>query len=710
LQGLYAHTEPDIEVSDAVSGKEMMRRAYVILLALLLSSGVVWAERSQRSVTPSRTMETEECLACHGNTELGKEVHGQRVSMFVGEEAFKGSAHGFLGCGDCHSDVRGYPHEPVPQKVSCRACHWDAVAAYEQSVHAKAQAEGRRQAATCLQCHGSAHEIRPARDQASKVYRTAIPQTCGACHGVKFVMEASGISARPFFSYQESVHGRAVAAGSLTAAVCTDCHRSHDILTPADPRSPIFKFNVPATCGRCHESIAREFIESIHGQAIRRGNWQAPVCSDCHGIHLIKPHIDPTAPVAQQALARTTCGQCHEGVRLSQEFGVAAGRVSTYLDSYHGLASTLGSKVAANCASCHGVHNILPSSDPRSTIFKANLVATCGKCHPGAGENFARGNVHVGVPISQDMATVVTGWVRKFYLWLIVILIGGMIAHNALVWRRKALLIRQQQARPILRMNRAQRIQHLVLLVSFFTLVLTGFALKYPDSWVAWLLGSSEAVRRIGHRVAGLVLLALGLYHLIYIVRTPDGRQLFRDMRPVAKDVYDLLATIRYGLGWTSAHPSAGRFGYAEKTEYWAVVWGILIMGTTGLMVWFKVQTTSLLPRWTIDVALAIHFYEAVLATLAIFVWHFYHVIFDPDVYPMNWAWWDGRVSAEWYQKEHRRHYEALLATQEQAPEEEEVIPEAVGLQESPPRRKSSADGDTSGPFPPHPGDPPQRI
>lgn len=656
-------------------------RTYGIVAVVLVTACLVWAGRPS-AASPQKRMESADCLACHGNRELTKEVEGRQVSVYVSEEVFKASVHGFLGCADCHSDVKDYPHEPTPQKVSCGECHLEAVAAYQQSVHAKAQAEGRQQAATCLQCHGSAHEIRSSSDPASKVYRTQIPQTCGSCHGVKFVMEASGISARPFFSYQESVHGRAVAAGSLKAAVCTDCHRSHDVLTPADPRSPIFKFNVPTTCGHCHEPIAREFAESIHGQAIRRGNWQAPVCSDCHGIHLIKPHIDPTAPVAAQALARTTCGQCHEGVRLSQEFGIAAGRVSTYLDSYHGLATTLGSKVAANCASCHGVHNILPSSDPRSMIHKANLVTTCGKCHPGASENFARGNVHVGVPVSQDMATIVNRWVRQFYLWLIVVLIGGMIMHNALLWRRKALLIRQQQVRPIVRMNTAERIQHLVLLTSFFTLVLTGFALKYPDSWLAWLLGSSESFRRIGHRVAGVVLLGVGIYHLIYIVRTPDGRQLFRDMRPVAKDIYDLLAHIRYGLGRTSAHPSFGRFGYAEKAEYWAVVWGILIMGVTGLMAWFKVQVTSLLPRWTIDVALTIHFYEAVLATLAIFVWHFYHVIFDPDVYPMNWAWWDGRVSAEWYQKEHRQHYEEILRAQQRPHAEEEgedLVAEAVG-------------------------------
>jgi hypothetical protein len=83
------------------------------------------------------------------------------------------------------------------------------------------------------------------------------------------------------------------------------------------------------------------------------------------------------------------------------------------------------------------------------------------------------------------------------------------------------------------------------------------------------------------------------------------------------------------------------------------VVWGTAIMGATGLIIWFKLDVTRILPRWAVDVATTIHFYEAVLATLAIIVWHFYHVIFDPDVYPMNWAAWDGKVSAHWYAEEH---------------------------------------------------------
>jgi cytochrome b subunit of formate dehydrogenase len=201
-------------------------------------------------------------------------------------------------------------------------------------------------------------------------------------------------------------------------------------------------------------------------------------------------------------------------------------------------------------------------------------------------------------------------------------------------------------------------------------LAVTGFALKFPDSWVAWLLGSSEPLRRWAHRIAGVVLLGVGAYHLIYVAASATGRRLLRDLLPTRRDVRDVLAAVRYLTGLSREKPRFGRFGYAEKIEYWAVVWGTIIMGVTGLMVWFKIEVTQWLPRWAVDVALTIHFYEAVLACLAIAVWHFYHVMFDPDVYPVNPAFWDGRVSRHWMEEEHPldESLRAAAALQENAP------------------------------------------
>jgi cytochrome b subunit of formate dehydrogenase len=645
----------------AAHRKNFRQRAVLLKIGLLCLVFTAFpAFAAKKSVSKPTN---EECLVCHSDSTMAADVNGKQVSLYVNPEAFKNSIHGALfACVDCHSDIKSSPHETKPLKVSCAQCHAEQQSAYDHSYHASAIKAGDGQAATCVDCHGSPHELLPTADPKSPVNHANIPATCGTCHGQKFVMGASGHSAQPFLSYQESVHGKAVAAGSDKAAVCTDCHGSHKILAASDSKSPIFKFNVPATCAKCHEKVQQEFAQSIHGQALSRGNSQAPVCTDCHGIHSIKAHLDPNSSVSSSNLARVTCARCHEGVRLSQEFSIEGRRSTTYLASYHGLASKLGSQVVANCASCHGVHNILPSSDPHSTINRANLVATCGQCHPGVTEKFALGRVHVDAPLSADMGSVAVRWIRKFYLGMIFAVIGAMLLHNLVIWRYKAILRRNQQHRAVVRMTRQQRWQHIVLFVSFIALVITGFALKYPDTWFATFLGMSEKVRGIAHRVAGVILIGMGAYHLVYIALSRDGRRLVSDFLPTTKDAFDLLGTLRYYLGLRTEKPAFRRFTYAEKAEYWALVWGLVVMAATGIMLWAKILVGHVLARWWLDAATAIHFYEAILATLAIVVWHFYQVFLDPDVYPMNWAWWDGKMSFEHYREEHGEDTETLLA------------------------------------------------
>jgi cytochrome b subunit of formate dehydrogenase len=622
---------------------------------------------------------SEDCLMCHGDSSLTHEVNGKSASLFVDPAKFKDSIHGgMFTCVDCHTDLKSSSHETTPAKVSCATCHADEQSVYDRSFHATAIKAGDAKAATCTDCHGSPHELLPASDPKSRVNHANIPSTCGTCHSQKFVMEASGHSNQPFLSYQQSVHGKAVAAGSEKAAVCTDCHGSHEILAANDPKSSIFKFNVPATCAKCHSAIQAEFAQSIHGKAAAGGDWQAPVCIDCHGIHSIKAHNDPNSPVSNQNLAALTCGRCHEGVRLSQEFGFEGRRATTYLASYHGLASKLGSQVVANCASCHGVHNILPSSDPRSMVNQANLVKTCGQCHPGVTERFVSAKVHVDAPLSADTGSVAVRWIRKFYLGMILCVIGGMLAHNFIIWRRKAILRRRRESHVLVRMTGNQRAQHILLFTSFFVLVLTGFALKFPDSWFSSLLGMGETFRRVAHRVAAVVLIGVGAYHLVYIALTREGRKLLFDFLPVPSDATDVWTTLRYYLGLGREKPQFPRFNYAEKAEYWALVWGLFVMAGTGLMLWAKVFFGNLLPRWWLDVATAIHFYEAVLATLAIVVWHFYQIFLDPDVYPMNWAWWDGKMPVEQYREEHGLDGETLRQAAEQANAEERHAEEKV--------------------------------
>ncbi len=621
-----------------------------VALTLLLTAVSLHAAGKKDPPKPT----ADECLACHSDATLTHDVNGKTVSLHVDPQTFKDSIHGSMfTCVDCHTDVTSAAHETTPKKISCATCHADEQAAYDRSFHGKAVQGGNTKAATCVDCHGSPHELLAASDPKSRVHHTNIPATCGSCHSQKFVMNDAGQSAQMVASYEQSVHGHAVAAGSEKAAVCTDCHGTHEILDAKDAKSPIFKFNVPQTCGKCHDQISKEFQQSIHGTAVASGNWQAPVCTDCHGIHSIKAHTDPNSPVSAQNVAQVTCARCHEGVRLSQEFGIEGRRETTYLASYHGLAARGGSQIVANCASCHGTHSIFPSSDPRSTINRANLARTCGQCHPGVTEKFTAAKVHVDAPLSADIGSKAVRWIRRFYLSMIFAVIGGMLLHNFIIWRSKVVARRKLRQSFVTRMPLRFRWQHALLLTSFFTLVLTGFALKFPDSWFASMLAMSEKLRHLLHRIAAVVLIAVSVYHIFDIIFTREGRKLVFDLFPTLDDARGACQNVAYYLGLTSNKPEFRRFNYAEKAEYWALVWGMVVMAVTGTMLWAKVLVGNHMARWWLDVATAIHFYEAILATLAIVVWHFYQVFFDPDVYPMNWAWWDGKMTLHHYREEH---------------------------------------------------------
>jgi cytochrome b subunit of formate dehydrogenase len=327
----------------------------------------------------------------------------------------------------------------------------------------------------------------------------------------------------------------------------------------------------------------------------------------------------------------------------------------------------MGSASAANCGSCHGYHGVFPSSDPRSTVHPSNMVATCARCHPGANENFAQGRIHMDDKTLTDTGSKAIHWVRVMYIGLIFGTIGGMLLHNLLAFRRHLLKSLRDPSRNVMRMGRFERWLHGLLMLSFTYLAISGFALRFPGSWLTLAVGSSETIRRLGHRIAAVVLMSIALAYFIHVVFTKEGRQMVIDMLPRRHDLSHFIENIRHYLHLEAARPKFTRYWYAEKAEYWALIWGTIIMGLTGSLIWFKMFFTHWLPRWVIEVSIAIHFYEAVLACLAIFVWHFYFVIFDPEIYPMNWAWLDGKVTDD--------HHAAHLHKAEAAEEDEEGEP-----------------------------------
>lgn len=224
---------------------------------------------------------------------------------------------------------------------------------------------------------------------------------------------------------------------------------------------------------------------------------------------------------------------------------------------------------------------------------------------------------------------------------------------------------KDQQEIMYLRMSPNERIQHALLFTSFITLILTGFGLKFPESfwvkWIVYIIGEHAfEARGIVHRIASIVMIAASLYHLYYIFFVPRGKQLLKDFLPCKQDILDFKDSMLYLLGKSDIKPKLGRFSYIEKMEYWAVVWGTIIMGATGFILWFENIFLKIVGTTGMDISTAIHYYEAILASLAILVWHFYFIFINPDVAPMNKAWSKGYLTRQQMEHEHPLELEEL--------------------------------------------------
>ena len=594
---------------------------------------------------------TRECLECHGVA--GEKPAGKAAdptSIFLGD--WEKSVHGGFECTDCHAGIKSLPHDTPLERPTCAACHSDESANYARGTHA-ARAVGDSLAPRCASCHDP-HTVRSSSDSTSVLYRSHVAQVCARCHA-----DANGVGERqlavphPAQSYARGAHEHAMQAGNLRAATCGDCHDSHLVLRAQDPASPVFRQNIPQTCGRCHKEEYALYRTSVHGLALARGGTDAPVCNTCHGEHAVAARGERGRTTF---VASHTCESCHSNPALNRRYDLPVGAVSSYEDSYHGRAARGGLAQAAGCTSCHGAHSILPKSDPQSSINPANLVQTCGQCHTKATPEFAASYAHT--PDSEARTQGPAAIVRSIYLWLIVAVIGGMLAHNAILYRhqlRREFAVHKQKAVHT-RLTRVELRQHAVLLTTFFILVITGFALRYPDDqWVRALaaMGFTEGVRRVVHRVAAVGMIAASFFHLYYMF-TRRGREQMRHMAPVMRDVHEAIQNVRFYLGQAAAPPRFTRFRYIEKAEYWALIWGTAVMAITGLILWFPSQLQG--PNWLVRVAEAIHLYEAWLAFLAIVVWHLFFVVVRPGI-PGAFTAITGKMDPEELAHEHPEDY-----------------------------------------------------
>jgi len=423
---------------------------------------------------------------------------------------------------------------------------------------------------------------------------------------------------------------------------------------------------VIAGCADCHEDELAAWQDSVHGagpftdEEVRR-----PICVDCHGpLHSIT-----SASQAKREIA-SRCITCHEF--SPEEEGPASPHVvETYRETVHGKMLFLGNNKAASCSDCHTGHEIYASDDSRSSIHPDNRAETCRSCHENATESFTAAISHKPHTIDAD-----------FWAWTVALFFSVLTAGTIFVLLIHLLLDLFHAARNIFSNGEVEhgsadaplaaddeiqrfdghiRAQHAIMIVSFVTLVLTGWPLKSAavvvSSSLVQALGG-QALLALIHRIAGSVLLGVGVYHLAYLFLRWRRGQLSSEMVPGLKDAFDLVGNILYYLGVNTERPKFGKFTYYEKFDYWAIFWGVPLMGVTGLMLWFPELTARLLPGDLLTLAFIAHSDEALLALLAIFLWHFYNQHLRPAVFPMSWVWLTGRIKAEALYDEHRSTYE----------------------------------------------------
>jgi cytochrome b subunit of formate dehydrogenase len=560
----------------------------------------------------------------------------------------KSPMHAAFGCADCHSDVDLETHPDAPVELSsstvCGQCH-EAGEQVAMSAHATVN---------CQQCHGAAHDVLPPGDPRSPMGPVNQVQTCGACHD-----EGDALA-----DYLGSVHARALLKSGLSQAApsCSDCHGAHQVLPVADSESTVGWKHVPATCGSCHQGILSEWQESSsHGIAWKAGDEDAPVCTTCHASHeIMRPET-----AATRLKMPDNCGGCHRE------------ELASYRDSFHGQATSLGFLTTATCSDCHTPHANLPADDVRSSVHTARVAQTCGNCHGEVSAAFASFDPHSDPTDRNRNAQVYWTW-----LFMTSLLVGtfGFFTLHAALWLQRAIvawrrgeITRGHDALPgpwVRRFRRSQIWTHVMVVVTFLLLAATGLPLKFHQSdWaqaLASLFGGIGATQVI-HRAAAVGTFGYFGFHVVHLLVRRFARKEaellwgWRSLVPQAKDLRDMLQNLRWFL-YLGKRPQLDRWTYWEKFDYFAVFWGVAIIGFSGLVLWFPRAFTTVFPGWFLNVAHVVHSDEALLATGFIFIFHFFHTHLRPETFPLDPVIFTGRMPLERFKEERPLEYQRLVA------------------------------------------------
>lgn len=554
--------------------------------------------------------------------------------------------HQIFDCMTCHSNVVGMPHQDDPLAelsgiALCSQCHGDVERDLDAGVHAGF--------VECASCHGSAHQILPTSDLQSPASLLRQIETCAQCHDSDGVIDG----------YRESAHGRGLLTrGLIHSATCTSCHGSHRILATGDPHALISSQNSPDTCGACHQILVDSWRRSSHGMAWAE-DGRGPDCTACHASHAAEPR---TAPGARLKTPQN-CGGCH------------GDRYESFRDSFHGQVTSLGFVTAAICSDCHTAHQNLPASDPASSVHPDNLAETCGRCHAAEiNPAFLTYDPHLDAKDPESGAV--------YYIWLFMtLLIIGVFSFwgvHDLLWLQRSVVAfnkgeyaeaRRSDGPFIRRFNRKDVWLHATVASSFLLLAATGLPIKFHyTDWapvLASMLGGIETTRLL-HRLAAIVTFGYFSFHLFDLSRKLFLRRDFgilwgwRSMAPQAQDFRDLFQNLGYFL-YLRQKPRMDRWNYWEKFDYFAVFWGVAIIGVSGVFLWFPGFFTRLFPGWTLNAAQIIHSDEALLAVGFIFIFHFFHTHVRPESFPLDTTIFTGLVPLQRFKEERPLEYERLV-------------------------------------------------
>jgi len=613
--------------------------AATVCAAGTLGSDWVVAATGKDAAPVALKLDNATCQTCHDGKKDKLEVTAadgaKRPLQTVNTDKYGKSVHAKMECVACHREIIDSvtPHQKVAgaPKVECAQCHLDLWEA--------------------------------AKKDNKTVEKPRL-----------------GIVAENVAAYRKSFHAKPNKdEPDKQNAICSDCHNVHafDVPPRGTQERKDWHLTVPTVCGEtCHTDHLEDWTASAHGREAEKKNFKTAVCSDCHTTHDIVGSSTDKAKLAITA----SCGDCHKDAYES------------YKASYHGQVNRLGYAYTAKCADCHGSHAIEPSKDPKSRMHEKNRLKTCQKCHSGkegkpglATAGFLSFSPHGN---SHDFAKYPEIWLTtKAMIALLVGVFAFFWLHSGLWWYREYADRKQGKhvphvmtdklpaefaTRHVRRFGPMWRLAHLLFALSVMLLVLTGMAAFFPETgWARTVMGAFGSPKVAGqiHRLSAYTMLGIFAIHLVAVTITILRN--WKDFKffgpdsfvPNWKDMYDMIGMFKWFVG-KGPRPAIERWSYWEKFDYWAVFWGMAIIGGSGMMLAFPHVVAAYLPGWVFNVAMVVHGEEAVLAAVFLFTVHFFNNHFRPDkLPPPDVVMFTGTQSLQEFRHEHRAQYDRLVAS-----------------------------------------------